>query len=130
MGVYLGVCKKIEFIFHLLYSVILENFESPLRTIDLKKAGITSRPFSFFPPEEGVRQDDFHRAIHHLGNWYELLVRTAGTDLGQGIPMAGRAPSYLVFRAGIVHFRFCLPVDFRPRIGRAELRISLGTGRL
>jgi site-specific recombinase XerD len=44
--------------------------------------------------------------------------------------MAGRAPSYIVFRAGIVHFRFCLPVDLRPRIGRTELRISLGTGRL
>ncbi|MHC1789497.1 DUF6538 domain-containing protein [Solidesulfovibrio sp.] len=44
--------------------------------------------------------------------------------------MAGRAPSYLVSRAGIVHFRFCLPVDLRPRLGRTELRMSLGTGRL
>ncbi|KHK03926.1 site-specific integrase [Desulfovibrio sp. TomC] len=44
--------------------------------------------------------------------------------------MAGRAPSYLVSRAGTVHFRFCLPVDLRPRLGRTELRMSLGTGRL
>jgi hypothetical protein len=26
-----------------------------------------------------------------LGNWSELLVRTAGTNLGQSIPVAGRA---------------------------------------
>ncbi|WP_407636341.1 DUF6538 domain-containing protein [Solidesulfovibrio magneticus] len=44
--------------------------------------------------------------------------------------MAGHAPSYLVSRAGTVHFRFCLPADLKPRFKRSELRISLGTGRM
>lgn len=38
--------------------------------------------------------------------------------------------SYLVQRSGTLHFRAKVPVDLRSRIGRTELRVSLGTGRL
>lgn len=38
--------------------------------------------------------------------------------------------SYLVRRGGVLHFRATVPPDCRSKIGRRELRVSLGTGRM
>lgn len=58
------------------------------------------------------------------------VVQNAGPFLPQpaGLDMAGL--SYLVHRGGTLHFRAAIPFDLRPRLGRTEFRISLGTGRL
>jgi hypothetical protein len=38
--------------------------------------------------------------------------------------------SYLIRRGGVLHFRAAVPPDLQGRIGRRELRVSLGTGRM
>lgn len=59
------------------------------------------------------------------GQWYKTLVHFY---LSHEVGMAGI--SYLVRRGGTRHFRAVVPRDLRSRPGRAELRVTSGTGRI